>query len=249
MPYQQALDNTGYKHKLVYEKPSEQTSKKCRKRNVIWYNPPYSKSVKGNIGKKFLRIVDECFPKSPPLSKILNRQTLKLSYSCMPNMKTLISKSNNKKFREILPSNEPDHCNCAPNNCDVDGQCHKKSVVYCATVVRHDNGSKQTYTGLTEQKLKDRIRKHKSDFRKEADRGSTSLSAHIWDLKDKDVGYGLTWKILARAGAYHPASKICNLCNTEVYYILKHKETATLNKRKELRNKCRHISKFKLSKN
>ena len=35
----------------------------------------------------------------------------------------------------------------------------------------------------------DRIRKHKSDFRRDEDRGSTILSDHIWDLKDQNVNF------------------------------------------------------------
>ena len=34
----------------------------------------------------FLNMIDECFPKSHRLHKIFNRNTLKLSYSCMQNI-------------------------------------------------------------------------------------------------------------------------------------------------------------------
>ena len=105
----------------------------------------------------------------------------------MPSMKTLITKSNKKKIRDKDPKSENQNCKCIPGECDVDGQCHKKSVVYCAEVKRLDNGSTETYTGLTEQKLKDRIRKHKSDFRREEDRGSTTLSGHIGISRTKKL--------------------------------------------------------------
>ena len=49
--YQKALDNAGYSFKLHYEGRQTGTrKKKARKRNVIWYNPPYDKNVKTNVG-------------------------------------------------------------------------------------------------------------------------------------------------------------------------------------------------------
>ena len=50
--------------------------KRSRKRNVIWFNPPFSANVATNIGRKFLKAIDECFPKGHPLHKICNRNTL-----------------------------------------------------------------------------------------------------------------------------------------------------------------------------
>ena len=42
-------------------------------------------------GEKVPKGVDRHFPKNNPLHKIINRHTLELRYSCMPNMKTIIS--------------------------------------------------------------------------------------------------------------------------------------------------------------
>ena len=92
-PYQKAIDESGYNFKLTYNPEANQTTRnrKNRKRNITWYNPPWDVNVKTNLGKKFLGIVDKCFSQNHPLHKIFNRHTLKLSYSCMPNMKTIIA--------------------------------------------------------------------------------------------------------------------------------------------------------------
>ena len=58
---------------------------KNRSRNITWFHPPYSKHVATNVGKKFLLIVNDCFRQDHPLRKIFNKNTLKISYSCMPN--------------------------------------------------------------------------------------------------------------------------------------------------------------------
>ena len=54
--YENALKIIGYKDRLVYENSSvnenDKNENKKRKRNIIWYNPPYSVNVKTNIGKK-----------------------------------------------------------------------------------------------------------------------------------------------------------------------------------------------------
>ena len=102
--YQQALDKSDYKHELTFKHPSFQTSDKNsrhRKRNITWYNPPFSKNVATNVGQSFLRIIDEEFPAKHPLHKIFNRNTVKVSYSCMPNIKKLLT--------DITSSNYPNH--------------------------------------------------------------------------------------------------------------------------------------------
>ena len=69
--YQEALDSSGYKHQLKFEPPQEAKTKNAsRKRRVIWFNPPFSQNEATNIGKKFLRIIDENFPPSNPLHNI-----------------------------------------------------------------------------------------------------------------------------------------------------------------------------------
>ena len=40
----------------------------------------------GNIGQKFLNLLDSCFPIGHELRQMINRNTVKISYSTMPNM-------------------------------------------------------------------------------------------------------------------------------------------------------------------
>ena len=50
--------------------------------------------MKTNLGRKFVNIINRCFPNEHPLHKIFDKHTLKLSYSCMPNIKSTISSHN-----------------------------------------------------------------------------------------------------------------------------------------------------------
>ena len=46
-PYHEALDQSGYKFKLSFKKVNleEEKSKRVRSKNILWYNPPFNKSV------------------------------------------------------------------------------------------------------------------------------------------------------------------------------------------------------------
>ena len=97
--YQEALQKSGYTYTLTYKPERSNTTnmrhnRHNRKRNITWFNPPFNKHTTTNIGKKFLQLLDNCFPPQNKLHKLLNRNTVKLSYSCMPNMKQIISNHN-----------------------------------------------------------------------------------------------------------------------------------------------------------
>ena len=76
-----------------------------------------------------------------------------------------------------------------------------KGVVYGATVTDLSTGEKETYTGLTEGTMRDRISKHKSNCRHK-DQPGTRLSTHVWKLKDRGAPYSVTWQILSRASSF-----------------------------------------------
>ena len=60
-PYQKALQNSGYRHTLTYKCPKNDNNstniyknKRNRKRQIIWFNPPFNLKTKTKIGKLFL---------------------------------------------------------------------------------------------------------------------------------------------------------------------------------------------------
>ena len=108
--YEKYLSNCRYRENLNYRDPTSPSliTKRKRQRNVLWFNPPNSKTVKTKIGKFFLQLIKKHFPKEHKFDRIFNRNTLKLSYSCMPNIKTKINAHN----RQILRNTPSKHCNC-----------------------------------------------------------------------------------------------------------------------------------------
>ena len=90
-PCNEALTKGGYKHQMWYQHNIRQntTTNKNRKRNIIWFNPPYSANVVTNVGKHLLSLLDKHFPPHNKFHKIFNINTVKISYSCLPNMKII----------------------------------------------------------------------------------------------------------------------------------------------------------------
>ena len=118
--YEKALANSGFTEKLIYMQPNQNNRERKvkRKRKIIWYNPPFSLNVKTNVGKVFFKILRKNFPKTNPLSKVFNKNTVKISYSCTRNMKSILS-SHNKKV--LYPKQQQKGCNCRyKNSCPLD---------------------------------------------------------------------------------------------------------------------------------
>ena len=93
--YESALKSSGFNYSIKFKAPVE-NPRRNRNRKVIWLNPPYSLNVKTNIGKVFLKLVRKHFPRSHKLCKIFLLNTLKISYSSMPNVKNLIKQHKSK---------------------------------------------------------------------------------------------------------------------------------------------------------
>ena len=66
---------------------------------MVWCNTPFSSNVMTNLGKRFFGILNKHFPENSELAKIFNKNRVKLSYSCMPNMQSNISGHNKKILR------------------------------------------------------------------------------------------------------------------------------------------------------
>ena len=109
-PYEDALKESGYNYQMKYEEINLDDLNKKKKRNrrkrQHWFNPPHSDNLRTNIGEKFINIVKSEFTEDHVLHSIFNVNTVRLSYSCMPNMSSKISMHNGKVFQEHMKENE-----------------------------------------------------------------------------------------------------------------------------------------------
>ena len=108
--YNTVLKNSGFDQISTYDEQDELTSdsvneesnqRRKSKRDIVWYNPPYSMNVRTNVGKIFFKLLRKHFPPSHPMYAIFNTNKVKISYSCFPNIGSIISSHNNDLiFRE-----------------------------------------------------------------------------------------------------------------------------------------------------
>ena len=85
--------------------------------------------MKTDIGRQFLKLIDKNFPSNNPISEIISRKTVKLSYSCTDNMEKVISKHNKKILAEETEETNKKNCNCRIKaNCPVDNECLTESL-------------------------------------------------------------------------------------------------------------------------
>ena len=132
--YQEALDKSGYKHQLTFQKTStNDTQTRQRKRNILWFNPLFSKSAVTKIGKTFVRLIDKHFPPHHKLHKLFNQNNVKISSSCMSNVKSIMSK-HNKTVLDPSSNNSERTCNCTNREkCPLQQKCLTNNM-YKATI-------------------------------------------------------------------------------------------------------------------
>jgi hypothetical protein len=249
--YQEALNKCGYRHILKFETgegTNQANRTRSRKRNVTWFNPPFSKSVSTNVAKYFLTLVDKHFPRNHKFKKLFNRNNLKVSYSCMRNMQSIVT-SHNRKILNEKPQEEPERtCNCSRNaTCPMNGNCLSENTIYSGKITSSlPNYGQKEYAGLSAPPWKGRFNTHTHSFN-HRDAAKCEIANEVWRIKDLGGTFDIQWSILGHAAAYNPESNKCNLCLNEKLYINENVDRL-LNTRKELVSKCRHMLKYALVK-
>ena len=214
-PYQDVSDKAGYKHKFKYQVNINKTkNKKERKRNIIWFNPPYSKNLKTNIEKNISKSYKETLSRHQKLDKLFNKITVKIVYSCTRNIKTMINSHNAKilfpeKCTEQRISNFSNKVTCP-----LEQKYLTRNIVCKAKVTsRNQNYQEKVYFGLCETTFKKRFSNHKKSFNLNKCKNETKLSKEIWRLKDSSHYPKVKWEIVKKKSVlYNPQTKRCLLC-------------------------------------
>ena len=260
-PYNEALRAAGHSGSMKFVKSTPaaahaQQNKRKRRRNTIWFNPPFSIAVQSNLTKMFNAILDKCFPNTHPyLGKLFNKQSIKLSYSTTRNVDAIIASHNKmilKSSRVIAPPAAKRLCNCRARNgivnCPLNGQCLIDNVVYRCDVSTDSIEDERFYLGSCSTQIKTRVNNHNKSFNHERYSNETTLSTHIWGLKKAGKNYSLKWSVVSKAKSYHPLAGRCRLCTKEKSLIAANMDDPKcLNFRSELMAKCRHRRSWLLS--
>ena len=142
--YKNKLHQSGYPQKLKYNNVNTKThSKRNHKRSIICFHPTFNRNVSSKIGKYFINLLDKHFHRNHRFHKIFNRNSLKVSYSCTKNMKTLIN-NHDKKILGKKPSIDTSTRNCRNKvDCPLNGQCQIGEIVYKSTLTSNQPNYKK----------------------------------------------------------------------------------------------------------
>ena len=181
--------------------------------------------------KQFLKLIPKHFPKHPNF-----KNNVKVSYSCMPNIKSKINQHNKK----IIPNSETNQnirtSNCInKQQCPLNQQCLSKNIIYQATITSNiQKYSEKHYIGLCHTTFKMRYANHKKSFSHVKYKSNTELSNEYWKIKNMHGTPTIKWKIIKQSSSYDPSKKRCPLCTTEKAKILYFHDSNLLNKKSEM---------------
>ena len=200
-----------------------------------------------NIGKYFFRLLNKHFPPGHKLYKIFNKNTLKPSYSCMPNLKSKID-GHNKKILENTPPPKTKLCNYLKNeNCPMRGACLNENILYYARISCDDETyERKLHKGICETTFKKRYANHKKSFTMEKNKNGTKLSTKYWKPANKKLHLRISWSIKGNYKSYNTNLKRCSFCLREKLEIVNDSNEILLNKHSEVISQCRHRNKYKL---
>ena len=164
---------------LKYQPLITSNMKQKPQRNIICFNPPFSRNVFTNVAKKFLQLLDKHFLPSNSLGRIFNHNAVKVSYCCTQNLGNII-KSHKKK---LISSNSQTILSCnsrKKEKCPLEGNSRGNDVLY-KCIVSATGFPNKFYLGTTEGEFKKRFYNHNSSFKIELKMNDATLAKHVWD--------------------------------------------------------------------
>ena len=122
--------------------------------------------VATNVGRYFLNLVSKHFPPHHKFSKIFNRSNIKISCSCMPNMKSRIN-IHNKTVRKAQSSAQARTCNCINKfKCPLNNKSLSNNVLYKTNITSTTESYRnKVYYDISETKFKSRYTNHRKSFK------------------------------------------------------------------------------------
>ena len=193
-------------------------------------------NVKTNLGKRFFKLLQKPFPPTHPMYAIFNKNKIKISYSCFPNMGSIISSHN----KHILNSSSTDY-GCNYNNRDeypLENEYLTPRIVYRADVTNNKTDEHKYYYGISGTPFKDRYENHKTSFTRRSHLTASDLSKYYWKL----IGNGAVPTIkfsIAKRVKCNTFINNCNLFLSEKAFIIRNLDDVNmLNKRSEFISKC-----------
>ena len=97
----------------------------------------------------------------------------------MPSIDQIIAGINKRKLYSNFGQRNDLTCSCRDTQCNFEGKCNAKDVVYLATLPDSINNISYKYIGMTSEEIRKRVTKHKQSFKNIDYKGETSLSRKV----------------------------------------------------------------------
>ena len=109
--------------------------KRNRKRQIIWFNPPFNLQTKTKIGKLFLNLQKLANYSTSNCIGLFNRTNVKISYSCMPNMNSYTYVHDHKVLNDKPNKPGMNNCDCRnKDTCSLPNSFQMKWIIYQANI-------------------------------------------------------------------------------------------------------------------
>ena len=207
----------------------------------------FSRNVKTNVGKHFVKLLKKHFGKSHRYHRTFNKNNTKVSCSCMDNMTKTISSHNKYVASKQRQANQNLYNGRNPDNYPLDNNCLTSKIVYSAKMITDDQQPSKSYLGIFETEFKTRFNNPKKSFRYRQSRKYIELSKYIWELEEKHTEYQIRCSLTQKSCGHNTVTKSWNLCLLEKLMLCSFSDKSRLiNKRLDLVCKCRNENKLML---
>ena len=126
-------------------------------------------------------IISDCRDNQLKKVTILDITHIKISYSYMPNMTSVIRNHYSSLLKDHAPT-DIKRCSCRRKpECPLGKKCLSECVVYNASTDRLGTNETKCYYGTCEKNFKERYNNHTTSFKKKSKEKTTKLSKYIWE--------------------------------------------------------------------
>ena len=137
------------------------------------------------------------FPRNHIYRSIFNGNKIKVSYSCMQNIKSVINNDKMNVLNNTAGIEER-------GNCPLDGKCLTPNIICEAQITSNQlNYNQKIYIGTTQTEFKRRFNNHANSFNLEHYENDTELSKEYWTRKRNHVTPKVSWRIIRKCGPFN----------------------------------------------
>ena len=151
--------------------------------------------IKKKIRKFFLSLIDKHFTLNHKFHRSFNRNKVKIRYSCLPNVKSIIN-AHNRKILYPSPTIFRRTCNCISiSQYPLKQNCLSNNILYQVNITPvNKNSETKVYNGIRETAFKLRYANHKKLFNHRNRKSDAELSNEFWKIKDNKLSANITWR-------------------------------------------------------